>query len=67
MLYKLISSALLFLALAQVAVSVPSPVELECGGASDAPCPSGQLCCAKDGGNFCQAAALLCLVPTPIA
>ncbi|KAJ7479808.1 hypothetical protein FB451DRAFT_1556630 [Mycena latifolia] len=67
MLYKLISSALLFLALAQVAVSVPSPVELECGGASDAPCPSGQLCCSNSGSNFCQAAALLCIAPIPTA
>ncbi|KAJ7112205.1 hypothetical protein C8R44DRAFT_741911 [Mycena epipterygia] len=49
MLYKLLSSALLFLALAQGAVSVPqgSPIELVCGGPYDAPCPSGQLCCGS--------------------
>ncbi|KAJ7112245.1 hypothetical protein C8R44DRAFT_882631 [Mycena epipterygia] len=39
MLYKLISSALLVLVLAQGAVSAPQggPIELACGGPSDAP------------------------------
>ncbi|KAJ7112230.1 hypothetical protein C8R44DRAFT_882620 [Mycena epipterygia] len=67
MLYKLISSALFVLVLAQGAVSVPQggPIQLVCGGPSDAPCPSGQLCCGSitGVGNVCQAAGLLCRVP----
>ncbi|KAJ7023971.1 hypothetical protein C8F04DRAFT_1239852 [Mycena alexandri] len=49
MLYKLISSALLVLVLAQGTFAAPQGGSIEpvCGGPTDIPCPSGQLCCGS--------------------
>ncbi|KAJ7796132.1 hypothetical protein B0H13DRAFT_2298498 [Mycena leptocephala] len=59
MLYKFISSAILFLALTQGAIA---DSRVACGGLYDPPCPSNELCCGSlDGiGNFCQFGGLDC-------
>ncbi|KAJ7807946.1 hypothetical protein B0H13DRAFT_2386094 [Mycena leptocephala] len=46
---KLISSALLFLVLAQGALAIPQggPIQLTCGDGLAA-CPSGDLCCGTN-------------------
>ncbi|KAJ7114328.1 hypothetical protein C8R44DRAFT_881183 [Mycena epipterygia] len=53
MLSKLLSTALLFLVLAQGALSTPQggPQQLLCGGPYDPPCPSNQICCGSPTGN----------------
>ncbi|KAJ7448971.1 hypothetical protein FB451DRAFT_1567115 [Mycena latifolia] len=61
---KVISSTLLFLVLAQAISLGPGPVKIHCGDYGDRPCASGWLCCAQDGGNYCQPGELLCRVPT---
>ncbi|KAJ7152138.1 hypothetical protein C8R46DRAFT_1229003 [Mycena filopes] len=70
MLNKLLSTTLLFVALAQVALSSPQfgpgPVNLQCGRPYDPPCRTGQLCCGTDPNNMrCQAAGLFCAAPPP--
>ncbi|KAJ7438919.1 hypothetical protein B0H11DRAFT_572236 [Mycena galericulata] len=65
MLNKLVSTAILFLALANASLALsfgPGPVKLQCGGYDDPPCASGDLCCGSSTGigNYCQPAALLC-------
>ncbi|KAJ7480952.1 hypothetical protein FB451DRAFT_1238837, partial [Mycena latifolia] len=73
MLNKFISSALLFLILAQGAVAIPGPgpAVVPCGSPPDQIlCPVGFLCCRRiglnlSGGNFCLTpnSDLECLPP----
>ncbi|KAJ7486779.1 hypothetical protein FB451DRAFT_1553993 [Mycena latifolia] len=75
MLSKVISSALLFLILAQGAVAIPGPgpVVLPCGSPPNQIfCTVGLLCCANsNGGNRCQPpeSTIVCVPPvtTPAA
>ncbi|KAJ7486738.1 hypothetical protein FB451DRAFT_1391628 [Mycena latifolia] len=66
--FALISSAALFLVLAQGAIAVPGhgPVVFPCGSPDDAPCPSGWICCVQDNGNFCHELqdGFVCILPT---
>ncbi|KAJ7486750.1 hypothetical protein FB451DRAFT_1553973 [Mycena latifolia] len=71
MLNKVISSALLFLVLAQGAVAIPGPgpAVVPCGSPPDEIfCPPGFRCCGRAGGNFCLTpnSDLACLPPNPV-